>query len=100
MKNVVVIFANYQLIAGHLYKMGANNLLRRCVLEHERLRILVESREGIAGGHYASKYTMHKVLHIRLWWPIIHKYAKEYFHKVLKRNPPADKWILSRSLDS
>jgi hypothetical protein len=31
-KNLVVRVADYQLIAGHLYKMGANNILRRCVL--------------------------------------------------------------------
>jgi hypothetical protein len=24
---------------------------------------------------------MQKVLHAGLWWPIVHKDAKEYFHK-------------------
>jgi hypothetical protein len=33
------------------------------VLEHERPRILAESHEGIAGGHYTGKATMQKVLH-------------------------------------
>ena len=56
-KNMVVRAVDYQLIAGHLYKMGANNILRRCVLEHERPRILVEDHEGIVEGHYAEKYT-------------------------------------------
>jgi hypothetical protein len=51
-KNMVVIDANYQLIAGHLYNMGTYSILRRCVLEHERPKILVEAHEGIAGGHY------------------------------------------------
>jgi hypothetical protein len=57
-KNLVVGVANYQLIAGHLYNMSADNILRRCVLEHERPRILAESREGIVGGHYGGKDTM------------------------------------------
>ena len=61
-KNMVVRAADYQLIAGHLYKMGADNILRRCVLEHERPRILAKAHEGIDGGHYAGKYTMQKVL--------------------------------------
>jgi hypothetical protein len=39
-KNLVVWATNYQLIAGHLYKMGADSILRRYVLEHERPRIL------------------------------------------------------------
>ena len=49
--------ADYQLIAGHLYKMVTDNILRRCVLEHEIPRILVEAHEGITGGPYAGKYT-------------------------------------------
>jgi hypothetical protein len=43
--------------------MGADIILRRCVLEHERPRILAEAHEGIAGGHYAGKATTQKVLH-------------------------------------
>jgi hypothetical protein len=39
-KNLVVRVADYQLIAGHLYKMSADSILRRCVMEHERPRIL------------------------------------------------------------
>jgi hypothetical protein len=35
--------------------MGADNILRRCALEHERPRILAKAHEGIAGGHYAGK---------------------------------------------
>jgi hypothetical protein len=67
-KNQVVRVANYQLIAGHLYKMGEDNILRRCVLEHERHRILPESHEGIVGGNYVGKYTAQKVLRVGIWW--------------------------------
>jgi hypothetical protein len=51
----VVKATDYQLIAGNLYKLGADGILRRCVLEHERPMILSEVHEGIAGGHYAGK---------------------------------------------
>jgi hypothetical protein len=54
-KNLVVRAADYQLIVGHLYKMGIDNILRRYVLEHERPRVLAEAHEGIAGGHYFGK---------------------------------------------
>jgi hypothetical protein len=37
--------------------MGAGNILRRCVLEHERPRILTEAHEGIDGVNYAGKDT-------------------------------------------
>jgi hypothetical protein len=61
--------------------MGADNILRICVLEHERPRILVEAYEGIAGGHYEGKATAQKVLRTRLWWMTIHRYENEYFHR-------------------
>jgi hypothetical protein len=78
--NLVVRVANYQLITGHLYKLGVDNILRRCVMEHERPIILVEAHEGIVGGHYVGKATTQKIFHIGLWWPIVHKDANEYCH--------------------
>jgi hypothetical protein len=61
--------------------MGADSILRRSVLEHERPRILAESHEGIAGGNFVRKSTTHKVLHTGLWWSTIHKDSKDYCHK-------------------
>jgi hypothetical protein len=58
--------------------MGADNILRRCVLEHERPRILVEAHEGIKRVHYAGKSTMQKVLRTRLWWSSVHRDSKDY----------------------
>jgi hypothetical protein len=80
-KNMLVRDADYQLIVGHLYKMGTTNILRRCALEHEIHKVLVEDHEGIVGGHYVGKYTIQNILRTELWWPTVHKYAKEYFHK-------------------
>jgi hypothetical protein len=77
----VVKAADYQLIAGNLYKLGVNGILRRCVLEHERHMILTEAREGIVGGHYAGKMTTKKILCAGLWWPTLHRDAKEYYQE-------------------
>jgi len=46
-------------------------------MEHECPIILVESHEGIVGGHYARRDTTQKILDIRLWCPTIHKDTKE-----------------------
>ena len=43
--------APYSLINGFLYKMGLDDLLRRCVLEHERDNIMYEAHYGPTGGH-------------------------------------------------
>jgi hypothetical protein len=61
-KNLVVEATNYQLIACNLYKLGEDNILRRCVLEHERPIILPEAHEVIVGGYYTGKSTTQKVL--------------------------------------
>jgi hypothetical protein len=34
-KNLVVGAVDYQMIASHLYNLGADNILRRCLMEHE-----------------------------------------------------------------
>jgi hypothetical protein len=56
-KKLVVKDVDYLLIAGSLYKLGTNKILRRYVVEHERPIILVEVHDGIARGHYAGKAT-------------------------------------------
>jgi hypothetical protein len=58
--------------------MGADNILRRSILEHEGPRILEEAHEGIAGIHYAGKATMQKVLRTGLWWLTVHRDSKDY----------------------
>jgi hypothetical protein len=58
--------------------MGPDEILRRCVMEAEHPLILAEAREGIAGGNYAGKATVQKVLRAGLWWPTLHRDAKEY----------------------
>jgi hypothetical protein len=54
-KQLVVRATDFQIIAGQLYKMGPDEILKRCIMEEERPLILAESHEGIVGGHYAGK---------------------------------------------
>jgi hypothetical protein len=77
-KKMVVRVVHYHLIVVHLYKLGADGILRRCVMEHERSMVLAKAHEGIAGWKYAVNPTAQKVLCALLWWPTVHKDAKEY----------------------
>jgi len=77
-KNLVVRATDYQLIAGHLYKIGVDTILRRCVMEHECSIVLTKAHGGIDGGHYAGKVTTQNMLCTGLWWPMVLKDAKEY----------------------
>ena len=74
----MVCDANFTLNAGQLYKLGPDEILRRYVLKHERRRILEEAHARFAGGHYVGKPTTQKVLTTGLWWPTVHKDAKEF----------------------
>jgi hypothetical protein len=76
-KQLVVRATDFQLIVGQLYNMGPYEILRRCVMEAERPFILAETHEGIVGGHYVGKATLHKVIRAGLWCPTLHKDAKE-----------------------
>ena len=69
-----------QLIVGHLFKLGPDEILRCCVFEHERPIILSEAHVGVAGGHYAGKVTVRKILQVRLWCPTMHADARYYCH--------------------
>jgi hypothetical protein len=57
---------DYQLIAGNLYKLGIDGILRRCVLEHERSMILLEAHKGIMGGNYAGKAIAQNIFSVGL----------------------------------
>jgi hypothetical protein len=72
----VVKEADYELIAKKLYKLGADGIFIRCVLQHERPMILIEVHKGIAGGHYAGKAIVLNILCAGIWWPTLHKDAK------------------------
>jgi hypothetical protein len=63
----IVCTTYFSLIVGKLYKMGPDEILRRCVMEVERPLILADAHEGIIGGHYTRKETMQKVLRVGLW---------------------------------
>jgi hypothetical protein len=78
-KQLVVHTAYFSLIAGQLYTVGPNEKLRRCVMEVERPLILTEAHEGITGGHYVGKETAQKILRDGLWWPTLHRDAKDYY---------------------
>jgi hypothetical protein len=77
-RHMVVREMDYQLIAGQLYKLRLDKILKRCVLDHERQDILWECHSGVIGGHIAGKATTQKVLQAGIWWETLFKDAKVY----------------------
>ena len=66
------------MIAGQLYKLGLDDILRRCVLPHEQGDILEESHAGAVGGHYGGGAIVIKVLRAGFWWPTLHNDSMDY----------------------
>jgi hypothetical protein len=76
--HMVVRAVDYQFIAGQLYKLGLDSILRRCILDHERQEILWQCHSGVMGGHVGGKAITQKVLQVGLWWATLFKDAKAY----------------------
>ena len=49
--------ADFFVIPGNLYKMGNGEILRRYVLDFERISILTDAHGGTVGGNYAGRET-------------------------------------------
>ena len=78
--------APYSLINGFLYKMGLDDILRRCVLEHEWDHILHEAHYGPVGGHFQANTTANKIQQSGLWWPTLHRDCKNFVSRVTDVN--------------
>jgi hypothetical protein len=42
---------------GYLYKLGSDDILKICALEHEREYIINDAHDGPIGGHYQAGTT-------------------------------------------
>jgi hypothetical protein len=73
--------APFTIINGYLYKMGTDDVLRRCVPEHEREDVINEAHAGPAGGHFQADTTTRKILQAGLWWPTLHKDCRDQVRK-------------------
>ena len=61
-KHLVVRVVDFTLIVGHLYKLGMDEILCRCVFYYKQPWVTFEAHEGVVGGHYAGNTTVRKIL--------------------------------------
>lgn len=71
--------ANFSVIAGHLYKMGNDKILRRFAPKYEQSQIFAEVHGGAVGGHYVGGAIVEKIICVGLWWPTLHQDSKAHF---------------------
>ena len=73
--------APYSLINGFLYKIGLDEVLCRCVLEHERESIMHEAHYGPTRGHFQSNTTAKKIQQSGLWWLTLYRDCRKFVNK-------------------
>ncbi|GJS57015.1 reverse transcriptase domain-containing protein [Tanacetum coccineum] len=60
-----------------LFKIYADQVIRRCVFGKEAHDILMACHDGPTGGHHGANYTARKVFDSGFFWPTIYKDAHE-----------------------
>ncbi|GJW19762.1 reverse transcriptase domain-containing protein [Tanacetum coccineum] len=60
-----------------LFKICADQVIRRCVVGQEAVDILTACHSGPTEGHYGANYTAKKVFDSGFYWPTIYKDAHE-----------------------
>ncbi|KAJ0586747.1 putative nucleotidyltransferase, Ribonuclease H [Helianthus annuus] len=61
-----------------LFKVGADQIIRRCIPDEEIKCVLELLHASACGGHFSGQKTGHKVLACGLYWPTIFKDAAEF----------------------
>nr|GEU36906.1 reverse transcriptase domain-containing protein [Tanacetum cinerariifolium] len=62
----------------YLFKIYADQVIRRCVHGKEALDILVACHNGPTGGHHGANLTAKKIFDAGFFWPTIYKDAHEF----------------------
>ncbi|GJW47098.1 reverse transcriptase domain-containing protein [Tanacetum coccineum] len=61
-----------------LFKICADQVIRRCVSGQEAFDILKACHSGPTGGHYGANYTAKKIFDSGFYWPTIYKDAHNF----------------------
>ncbi|GJX06103.1 reverse transcriptase domain-containing protein [Tanacetum coccineum] len=61
-----------------LFKICADQVIRRCVSGQEAFDILKACHNGPTGGHYGANYTAKKIFDSGFYWPTIYKDAHDF----------------------
>ncbi|GJR44403.1 putative nucleotidyltransferase, ribonuclease H [Tanacetum coccineum] len=65
----------------YVFKLCADNIMRRCVSGSETLEILAHCHSGPTSGHHSANVTAKKVYESGFYWPSVFKDANEYVRR-------------------
>ncbi|GKE02425.1 reverse transcriptase domain-containing protein, partial [Tanacetum coccineum] len=61
----------------YLFRIGADQVIRRCVYDQEAIDILTACHNEPTGGHHGANYTTKKVFDFGFYWPNIYRDAHD-----------------------
>ena len=70
--------APYTIIHGILFRLGADEQLKRCLEKKERKQVMRALHSGPSGGHFAANTTANRIRSAGYWWPHLVRDVKLY----------------------
>lgn len=70
--------APYTLMGGVLFRLGTDDVLRRCLEPPERTKVIRALHAGSSGGHFASVTTINRIRSAGYWWPYLHRDVRNF----------------------
>ena len=70
--------APYTLIGGVLFKIGMDDILKRCLEPSEQKKVICALHAGSSGGHFAFLSTVNRIQSAGYWWPFLHRDVKNF----------------------
>jgi hypothetical protein len=68
-ERIVWLAKRYTVVAGDLYRRGANDILMRCITQEEGRELLAEIHGGECRSHSASRTLVGKAFWHGFYWP-------------------------------
>ena len=70
--------APYTIIQGILFRIGADEQLKRCLEKQERKQVMRALHSGPSGGHFATATTANRIQSASYWWPYLVRDVRAY----------------------
>ncbi len=61
-----------------MYRVGQDNIMRKCLTTSEAQILLKEPHEGVVGGHFFIDIIAKKILDEGYWWPTLFNNTRDF----------------------
>jgi hypothetical protein len=61
-----------------MYKVGQDNIMRKCLITSEAQIVLKELHEGVVRRHFVANIIVKKILDVGYWWPTLFKHTHDF----------------------